>query len=62
MLKSKPGGILKKAKFAEDEPATPEPEKINRDKYEEVILKIGDNNDNPVRAIKLIASLISLCV
>ena len=51
MLKSKPSGILKKAKFAEDEPTAPEPEKVNRDQYEEVVFKVEDEVENPVKIL-----------
>ena len=48
-LKSKPGGILKKAKIADDEPApSAETDKMDRQKYEEIFFKFDDKKQSPV--------------
>ncbi|CAK8683988.1 unnamed protein product [Clavelina lepadiformis] len=49
MLKSKPSSILKKAKPNGERPVTPEPEKIDRSKYEEVVFEITEEAKDAVR-------------
>jgi len=48
MLKSKPSGILKKAKLEEEASHEAEPEKLNRQKYEEIIFKFDEEKPSPV--------------
>ena len=50
MLKSKPSGILKKAKVEEETSPQPESEKLDRQKYEEIVFIFDREKPSPVRA------------
>ena len=63
MLKSKPSGILKKAKPVEDENPK-ESEKINREKYEEIVFSFDEEVKTPVNlsfGVYLIIISVYLC-